>query len=263
MEALKNVQQLVRSGISGWESMENTYSSLDIFSLTINLSFFSDDSRGTNAVRAACKEVGSVSNIIFEMRFNSDVFSPGEKNQTTYSHGRRIHSRAQSDIPVCLSIKVYYSLKLKVKRRRYRNGYWGRLRHLSSLTRYLPLYDDPLLASCNRDPCRCCETNSWQGFACLWTGGLVLPFQRGTNGRSFSQTGSSPERHQPPVSWTRDQSHQPARTCGKPETYNGVFDLQSNKPICMTESQSWPSVASLLPLSVPESGSRGDIHPLI
>lgn len=36
-----------------------------------------NDSRGTNAVRAACKEVGSVSNIIFEMRFNSDVFSPG------------------------------------------------------------------------------------------------------------------------------------------------------------------------------------------
>lgn len=39
MEALKNVQQLVRSDIRGWESMENTYSSLDIFSLTINLLF--------------------------------------------------------------------------------------------------------------------------------------------------------------------------------------------------------------------------------
>ncbi|XP_034072275.1 clustered mitochondria protein homolog isoform X1 [Gymnodraco acuticeps] len=34
------------------------------------------DSRSTNAVRAACKEVGSVSNIIFEMRFNPSVFSP-------------------------------------------------------------------------------------------------------------------------------------------------------------------------------------------
>lgn len=33
------------------------------------------DSRGTKAVRAACKEVGSVSNIIFEMRFNPSVFS--------------------------------------------------------------------------------------------------------------------------------------------------------------------------------------------
>ncbi|KAM9857800.1 clustered mitochondria protein homolog [Aulostomus maculatus] len=35
------------------------------------------DSRATNAVRAACKEVGSVSDIIFEMRFNPSIFSPG------------------------------------------------------------------------------------------------------------------------------------------------------------------------------------------
>ncbi|TNM89542.1 hypothetical protein fugu_003776 [Takifugu bimaculatus] len=35
------------------------------------------DSRGTKAVQAACKEVGSVSDIIFEMRFNTNVFSPG------------------------------------------------------------------------------------------------------------------------------------------------------------------------------------------
>ncbi|KAK5871401.1 hypothetical protein PBY51_004285 [Eleginops maclovinus] len=34
------------------------------------------DSRATTAVRAACKEVGSVSDIIFEMRFNPSVFSP-------------------------------------------------------------------------------------------------------------------------------------------------------------------------------------------
>ncbi|XP_034728618.1 clustered mitochondria protein homolog isoform X2 [Etheostoma cragini] len=34
------------------------------------------DSRATKAVRAACKEVGSVSDIIFEMRFNPSVFSP-------------------------------------------------------------------------------------------------------------------------------------------------------------------------------------------
>uniref|UniRef100_UPI0037E98104 clustered mitochondria protein homolog n=1 Tax=Semicossyphus pulcher TaxID=241346 RepID=UPI0037E98104 len=37
----------------------------------------SRDSRSTDAVRAACKEVGSVSNIIFEMRFNPNVFSQG------------------------------------------------------------------------------------------------------------------------------------------------------------------------------------------
>ncbi|XP_027022642.2 clustered mitochondria protein homolog [Tachysurus fulvidraco] len=37
----------------------------------------SGDSRGTEAVRAACKDVGSISDIIFEMRFNPSVFSPG------------------------------------------------------------------------------------------------------------------------------------------------------------------------------------------
>lgn len=149
-----------------------------------------------------------------------------------HSHEYRIYSRAQSDVLVFLSIKVYYSPKLNVKLRSYRNGYWGRLRHLSSLTRYLALYDYPPLASCNPHPCRCCETTSSRGFACLWTGGFVLPFQRGTNGRSFSQTGSSPERHQSPISWTRDQSHQPARTCGKLEAYNGVFDsLMSQSPL--------------------------------
>lgn len=34
------------------------------------------DHRGTDAVRGACKDVGSVSDIIFEMRFNPSVFSP-------------------------------------------------------------------------------------------------------------------------------------------------------------------------------------------
>uniref|UniRef100_A0A3Q4GK75 Clustered mitochondria protein homolog n=1 Tax=Neolamprologus brichardi TaxID=32507 RepID=A0A3Q4GK75_NEOBR len=34
------------------------------------------DSRATAAVRAACKDVGSVSDILFEMRFNPNVFSP-------------------------------------------------------------------------------------------------------------------------------------------------------------------------------------------
>uniref|UniRef100_A0A8C4Z516 Clu domain-containing protein n=1 Tax=Gadus morhua TaxID=8049 RepID=A0A8C4Z516_GADMO len=35
------------------------------------------DARATKAVRAACEEVGSVSNLIFEMRFNPNVFCPG------------------------------------------------------------------------------------------------------------------------------------------------------------------------------------------
>uniref|UniRef100_A0A4W5MHE8 CLU central domain-containing protein n=1 Tax=Hucho hucho TaxID=62062 RepID=A0A4W5MHE8_9TELE len=34
------------------------------------------DHRGTDSVRGACKDVGSVSNIIFEMRFNPSVFCP-------------------------------------------------------------------------------------------------------------------------------------------------------------------------------------------
>ncbi|XP_073766979.1 clustered mitochondria protein homolog [Danio rerio] len=36
-----------------------------------------DDSHSIDAVRKACKDVGSVSDIIFEMRFNPNVFSPG------------------------------------------------------------------------------------------------------------------------------------------------------------------------------------------
>ncbi|KAM7391868.1 hypothetical protein PAMP_022519 [Pampus punctatissimus] len=35
------------------------------------------DSRATNAVRDACRKVGSISDIIFEMRFNPNVFSSG------------------------------------------------------------------------------------------------------------------------------------------------------------------------------------------
>ncbi|KAA0714413.1 Clustered mitochondria protein -like protein [Triplophysa tibetana] len=37
------------------------------------------DTRSIDAVRGACKDVGSVSDIIFEMRFNPNVFSPGVK----------------------------------------------------------------------------------------------------------------------------------------------------------------------------------------
>uniref|UniRef100_A0A096LQ32 Clustered mitochondria protein homolog n=2 Tax=Poecilia formosa TaxID=48698 RepID=A0A096LQ32_POEFO len=41
------------------------------------MTFLPGDSRATDAVRAACRDVGSVSDIIFEMRFNPNVFSPG------------------------------------------------------------------------------------------------------------------------------------------------------------------------------------------
>ncbi|XP_076859579.1 clustered mitochondria protein homolog [Brachyhypopomus gauderio] len=43
------------------------------------------DSRGTDAIRKACKDVGSVSDIIFEMRFNPNVFSPGVEFPTSES----------------------------------------------------------------------------------------------------------------------------------------------------------------------------------
>ncbi len=39
----------------------------------------SADSRSIDAVRKACKDVGSVSDIIFEMRFIPNVYSPGQE----------------------------------------------------------------------------------------------------------------------------------------------------------------------------------------
>ncbi|XP_029998881.1 clustered mitochondria protein homolog [Sphaeramia orbicularis] len=51
------------------------------------------DSRSTNAVRDACKEVGSVSNIIFEMRFNPNVFSPGITFPDTESKSVKLQER--------------------------------------------------------------------------------------------------------------------------------------------------------------------------
>lgn len=54
-----------------------------ILSQVVIYFFFAGDSRATAAVRAACKDVGSVSDILFEMRFNPNVFSPGM--QTNYT----------------------------------------------------------------------------------------------------------------------------------------------------------------------------------
>ncbi|XP_036952790.1 clustered mitochondria protein homolog [Acanthopagrus latus] len=51
------------------------------------------DSRATEAVRAACKEVGSVSDIIFEMRFNSSVFSPGVTFPPAESKSTKLQER--------------------------------------------------------------------------------------------------------------------------------------------------------------------------
>lgn len=51
------------------------------------------DSRATSAVRAACKEVGSISDIIFEMRFNPSVLSSGVSFPDTESASIRLQER--------------------------------------------------------------------------------------------------------------------------------------------------------------------------
>uniref|UniRef100_A0A8B9KFH0 Clustered mitochondria protein homolog n=1 Tax=Astyanax mexicanus TaxID=7994 RepID=A0A8B9KFH0_ASTMX len=51
------------------------------------------DSRGTEAVRGACKDVGSVSDIIFEMRFNPNIFSPGVQFSSSESPAVSLQER--------------------------------------------------------------------------------------------------------------------------------------------------------------------------
>ncbi|KAI3372888.1 hypothetical protein L3Q82_023340, partial [Scortum barcoo] len=51
------------------------------------------DSRATEAVRAACKEVGSVSSIIFEMRLNPSIFSPGVSFPPAESESTKLQER--------------------------------------------------------------------------------------------------------------------------------------------------------------------------
>ncbi|XP_065104326.1 clustered mitochondria protein homolog [Paramisgurnus dabryanus] len=60
------------------------------------------DSRSTDAVRAACKDVGSVSDIIFEMRFIPNVYSPGvqfpDSEKNTLELQKRLLKEAASFI---------------------------------------------------------------------------------------------------------------------------------------------------------------------
>ncbi|XP_061135832.1 clustered mitochondria protein homolog [Syngnathus typhle] len=51
------------------------------------------DSRATDAIRAACKEVGSLSEIIFEMRFCPNVLSPGVSFPSAESESVQIHEK--------------------------------------------------------------------------------------------------------------------------------------------------------------------------
>uniref|UniRef100_A0A8C5HH57 Clustered mitochondria protein homolog n=1 Tax=Gouania willdenowi TaxID=441366 RepID=A0A8C5HH57_GOUWI len=62
----------------------------------------SGDSRSTDAVKAACREVGSVSDIIFEMRFNPNVFCPGvtfpPAESKTVNHQEKLQKEAAAFI---------------------------------------------------------------------------------------------------------------------------------------------------------------------
>ncbi|XP_077570768.1 clustered mitochondria protein homolog [Stigmatopora nigra] len=51
------------------------------------------DARASEAVRAACREVGSLSEIIFEMRFCPNVFSPGVSFPVNESESLQIHEK--------------------------------------------------------------------------------------------------------------------------------------------------------------------------
>lgn len=53
----------------------------------------SDDSRNIDAVRKACKDVGSISDIIFEMRFIPNVYSPGVQFPSSDSDAVELQKR--------------------------------------------------------------------------------------------------------------------------------------------------------------------------
>lgn len=55
------------------------------------------DSRGTDAVRGACKDVGSVSDIIFEMRFNPSIFTPGVSFPSCDIESTKLQERLQRE----------------------------------------------------------------------------------------------------------------------------------------------------------------------
>ncbi|CAJ1068847.1 clustered mitochondria protein homolog isoform X2 [Xyrichtys novacula] len=60
------------------------------------------DSRSTQAVRAACKKVGSVSDIIFEMRLNPNVFSPGVNFPASESESTKLQERLLREAAVVI-----------------------------------------------------------------------------------------------------------------------------------------------------------------
>ncbi|XP_041095955.1 clustered mitochondria protein homolog [Polyodon spathula] len=61
-----------------------------------------DDPRGVDAVRAACRDVGSVSNIVFEIRFNPDASEPGVHIPDSESEALRLQRRLLREAAVFL-----------------------------------------------------------------------------------------------------------------------------------------------------------------
>lgn len=61
-----------------------------------------NDSRATSAVRAACKEVGSLSDIIFEMRLNPNVFSSGVSFPDSESASIKLQERLLREAAACI-----------------------------------------------------------------------------------------------------------------------------------------------------------------
>ncbi|KAJ8414080.1 hypothetical protein AAFF_G00066780 [Aldrovandia affinis] len=106
------------------------------------------DQRGTDAVRGACKDVGSVSDIIFEMRFNPDVFSPGVEFPSSDSSTTRLQERLLREaaafiithqIPAfvddCLQFSVSPADGATLRQALHRRGI--NLRYLGQVTRAL------------------------------------------------------------------------------------------------------------------------------
>ncbi|XP_058850283.1 clustered mitochondria protein homolog isoform X1 [Acipenser ruthenus] len=60
------------------------------------------DPRGVDAVRAACRDVGSVSNIVFEIRFNPDASEPGVRIPDSEGEALRLQRRLLREAAVFL-----------------------------------------------------------------------------------------------------------------------------------------------------------------
>ncbi|KAI1900610.1 hypothetical protein AGOR_G00051700 [Albula goreensis] len=111
------------------------------------------DPRGTDAVRGACKDVGSVSDIIFEMRFNPDVFSPGVEFPSSESSAVKLQERLLREaaafiitrqIPAfvddCQQLNISPMDGTTLRQALHQKGI--NLRYLGQVTRYISQLED-------------------------------------------------------------------------------------------------------------------------